>query len=112
MLLAWGDGEGIITHLIATVLGGYFFNTFVLMIGVGALAFYSSSGGYPRLRIHGAALWVENRWRRGRILDLHELGALWQVLRGVLDLLDAAEAILARVHRDGRDAGLGDVVIR
>ncbi len=38
MLLAWGDGEGIITHLIATVLGGYFFNTFVLMIGVGALA--------------------------------------------------------------------------
>ncbi|NDA09061.1 MAG: iron ABC transporter permease, partial [Alphaproteobacteria bacterium] len=38
ILTAMGDGQGMMSHLLETVLLKYFVNTFVLMFGVGALA--------------------------------------------------------------------------
>lgn len=63
--VGFSQPETILWHL----LGG------TLLAGVGALVFYSIAGGYPRLRLHGPALWIENRWRSSRPFNLHELGA-------------------------------------
>ena len=82
--------ETILWHL----LGG------ALLAGLGGLVFYSISGGYPRLRLHGPALWVENRWRRGQVLDLNELGtANVREVRTVLPGRDIREHCLCLLRR-------------
>jgi hypothetical protein len=87
--------ETILWHL----LGG------ALLAGLGALVFYSVSGGYPRLRLHGPALWVENRWRRGPALDLNELGkANVLEVRTVLPGRDIRELCLCFLRREEEQA--------
>lgn len=87
--------DTIIWHL----LGG------TLLAGLGALVFYSIAGGYPRLRLQGPALWVENRWRRGRPLDLNELGSANVLeVRTVLPGRDLKEHCLCFLRRDEEQA--------
>lgn len=76
-----------------------------LLAGLGALVFYSIAGGYPRLRLHGAALWIENRWRRGQILDLNELGtAHVREVRTMLPGRNIKELCLCFLRRDEEQA--------
>lgn len=81
-----------------------------LLAGIGGLVFYSVSGGYPRLRIHGPAIWIENRWRTSRPFNLNELGAAHVVeVVTILDGRNLREYCLCFLRREEeqslRDAG-------
>ena len=53
VFLAWGETDGLMKHLLATVLGRYFLNTMMLMVGVAVIAlFFGVSSAWVVSRYH------------------------------------------------------------